>query len=119
LPFIKKSRLSHKHKRSPEEWVSVAVSCPNSLKLFKSRLQDELKSKKELKYKLGKNKLEKGEKNSLIWRKDIKSKKSGIDVTLFGYIAHIVKHGESDRLMKIDFYSREPFKVNYQLLEGK
>jgi len=30
-----------------------------------------------------------------------------------------VKHGESDRLMNIDFYSRKPFKVDYQILEDK
>ena len=83
-----------------------------------SRIRDELKSKKELKDKLGKGRLEKEDKNALIWRKDIQSKKSGNDVTLYGYSAPIVKHGESDRLMKIDFYSREPFKVTYQLLEG-
>jgi len=40
-------------------------------------------------------------------------------VALFGYSAPIVKHGESDRLMSIDFYSREPFEVTYQLLDGK
>jgi V8-like Glu-specific endopeptidase len=84
-----------------------------------SRVRDELKSKKKLKDKLGKGKLEKGEKNPLLWREDIKSEKSGIDVTLFGFSAPIVKHGESDRLMSIDFNSREPFKVNYQLLDGK
>jgi len=46
-------------------------------------------------------------------------KKSGIDVVLFGYSAPIVKHDQSDRLMSIDFYSREPFEVTYQLLKGK
>ena len=74
---------------------------------------------KELKDKLGKGKLEKEKKNSFIWRKDIKTKKGGIDVVLFGYSAPIVKHGESDRLMSIDFNSREPFEVTYQLLEGR
>jgi len=38
----KSLRLSHKHKRSPEEWVSVAVSFPNNLQLFKSRLTQRL-----------------------------------------------------------------------------
>ena len=41
------------------------------------------------------------------------------DVVLYGYNASIVRHGESDRLMKIDFYSRKPLNVSYQLLEGK
>ncbi len=84
-----------------------------------SRIRDELKSKKELKDKLGKGRSEKEKKNSLIWREDIKSKKNDREVTLFGYSAPIVKHGESDRLMNIDFYSRKPFEVTYQLLQGK
>jgi V8-like Glu-specific endopeptidase len=98
--------------------IGVELKGSNTSSIL-SRLQDELKSKKELKDKLGKGRLEKEKKNSLIWRKDIKTKKSGIDVALFGYSAPIVKHGESDRLMNIDFYSREPFEVTYQLLEGK
>ncbi len=80
-----------------------------------SRIRDEEKAKKKLKNRLGKDKVKKGEENFKIWRKDIKSKKSGIDVTIFGYSAPIVKHEESDRFMSIDFYSREPFKVAYQL----
>ncbi len=84
-----------------------------------SRIRDELKSKKELKDKLGKGRSGKEKKNSLIWREDIKSKKNNREVTLFGYSAPIVKHGESDRLMNIDFYSRKPFEVTYQLLQGK
>jgi len=82
-----------------------------------SRIRDELKSKKELKDKLGKGKLEK-EKFSHLARR-YQMKKSGIDVVLFGYSAPIVKHDQSDRLMSIDFYSREPFEVTYQLLKGK
>ena len=98
--------------------IGVELKGSNTSSIL-SRIRDELKSKKELKDKLGKGKLEKGKKNSLIWREDIKSKKNGIDVTLFGFSAPIVKHGESDRLMSIDFYSREPFEVDYQLLKGK
>jgi len=84
-----------------------------------SRIRGEEKSKKKLKNKLEKGNVKKGEENLKLWRKDIKSKKSGIDVTIFGYSAPIVKHEESDRFMSIDFYSREPFKVAYQLLGGK
>ncbi|MDY6792249.1 MAG: trypsin-like peptidase domain-containing protein [Thermodesulfobacteriota bacterium] len=84
-----------------------------------SRIRDELKSKKELTDKLGKGNLAKREKNALIWREDIKTKRGGIEVVLFGYSAPIIKHGESDRLMNIDFYSRKPFKITYQLLEGR
>jgi len=98
--------------------IGVELKGSNASRIL-GRIRDELKSKKELKDKLGKGKLEKQEKNSLIWREDIKTKKGGIDVALFGYSAPIVKHGESDRLMNIDFYSRKPFEVNYQLLEGK
>ncbi|MBW2251180.1 MAG: trypsin-like peptidase domain-containing protein [Deltaproteobacteria bacterium] len=98
--------------------IGVELKGSNASRIL-SRIRDELKSKKELKDKLGKGKLEKQEKNSLIWRKDIKTKKGGIDVALFGYSAPIVKHGESDRLMNIDFYSREPFEITYQLLGGR
>ena len=98
--------------------IGVELKGSNASRIL-SRIRDELKSKKELKDKLGKGKLEKEDKKALIWREDIQSKRSGIDVTLFGYSAPIVKHGESDRLMNIDFYSRKPFEVTYQLLEGK
>jgi len=98
--------------------IGVELKDSNTSSIL-SRIRDELKSKKELKDKLGKGKSEKEKINSLIWREDIKSIKSGIDVALFGYSAPIVKHGESDRLMSIDFYSREPFEVAYQLLESK
>jgi V8-like Glu-specific endopeptidase len=108
--------------RDKKSWriksIGVELKGSNASSIL-SRVRDELKSKKELKDKLGKGRLEKEKKNSLIWREDVKSKKSGIDVALFGYSAPIVKHGESDRLMNIDFYSREPFEVTYKLLEGK
>jgi S1-C subfamily serine protease len=97
--------------------VGVELKGSNTSRIL-SRIRDELKSKKELQDKLGKGKSEKLEKNSRIWREDIKTKKGGIDIALFGYSAPIVKHGESDRLMNIDFYSRKPFKVAYQLLDG-
>jgi len=98
--------------------IGVELKGSNTSSIL-SRVRDELKAKKKLKDKLGKGKLEKEKKNSFIWRKDIKTKKGGIDVVLFGYSAPIVKHGESDRLMSIDFNSREPFEVTYQLLEGR
>jgi len=98
--------------------IGVELKGTNASSIL-SRVRDELKAKKKLKDKLGKGKLEKGEKKSLLWREDIKSKKMGIDVTLFGFSAPIVKHGESDRLMSIDFNSREPFEVTYQLLKGE
>jgi len=98
--------------------IGVELKGSNASRIL-SRIRDELKSKKELKDRLGKGRLEKPDKNSHIWREDIKTKKGGIDVALFGYSAPIVRHGESDRLMNIDFYSREPFEVTYQLLEGK
>ena len=98
--------------------IGVELKGTNASSIL-SRVRDELKAKKKLKDRLGKGKLEKGEKKSLLWREDIKSKKRGIDVTLFGFSAPIVKHGESDRLMSIDFNSREPFEVTYQLLKGE
>ena len=98
--------------------VGVELKGSNASRIL-SRIRDELKSKKELKDKLGKGRLEKENKNALIWREDIKTKKGGIELALFGYSAPIVKHGESDRLMNIDFYSRKPFEVTYQLLQGK
>jgi len=108
--------------RDKKSWriksIGVELKGSNASSIL-SRVRDELKSKKELKDRLGKGRLEKEKKNSLIWREDIKTKKGGIDVALFGYSAPIVKHGESDRLMNIDFYSRKPFEITYQLLEGK
>ena len=108
--------------RDKKSWriksIGVELKGSNASSIL-SRVRDELKSKKELKDRLGKGRLEKEKKNSLIWREDIKTKKGGIDVALFGYSAPIVKHGESDRLMNIDFYSRKPFEITYQLSEGK
>ena len=106
------------NKKSWNIWgVGVELKESNTSSIL-GRIREEEKSKKELKHKLGKRKSEKGDNNSLIWREEIKSKRTDLDVTLFGYSAPIVKHGESDRLMNIDFYSREPFEVVYQLLEN-
>ncbi|MCD4721153.1 MAG: hypothetical protein K8S13_15035, partial [Desulfobacula sp.] len=80
-----------------------------------SRIRNEEKSKKKLKNTPEKDKVKKGKSNLKLWREDIKTKKDGVGVTIFGYSAPIVKHEESDRFMSIDFDSREPFKIAYQL----
>lgn len=102
-----------------ENWkvssIGVELKGSNASSIL-SRIRAEEKSKKKLKDKPEKDKVKKGKSNLKLWRKDIKSKKSGIDVTIFGYSAPIVKHEDSDRFMSIDFSFRKPFKVAYQLM---
>ena len=84
-----------------------------------NRVREEEEEKKILKHTLGKNNIHKESNGSKIWRKEIKSKKNGIDMTLFAYNAPFKRHSESNTLMKINFYSIEPFEVAYQLLKDK
>jgi len=82
-------------------------------------VREEDESKKEIKHRLGDEDIKMDDSNSYIWQKEIKSKKNGADMTLFGYWAPFEKHSESHRLMSINFYSRNPFKVSYRLLGKK
>ncbi len=98
--------------------IGVELKGSNASSIL-SRIRDEEKSKKKLKNEPKKGMVNNGKNNLKIWREDIKTKKNGVGVTIFGYSAPIVKHEDSDRFMNIDFYSREPFKVAYQLIKGK
>lgn len=84
-----------------------------------NRVREEEESKKKLKNTLGKNHIGKEDNTARIWLNDIRSEKNGADMTLFGYRAPIEKHGESDRLMTINFYHREPFEIAYRLLKDE
>ena len=96
--------------------VGIEIKGSNASSIL-DRIREERESKRELRDRLGESRSEKHDKGLQVWQKEIRSKRNNVDVIVFGYSAPMAKHGQSDKLMKADFYSTKPFKIDYKLLE--